>query len=211
MVRTRIKICGITCAEDAHAAVNVGADALGLVFYEQSKRAVSIAQARGILAQLPPFVSAVALFVDPDPLWVRTVLSEVTVDLLQFHGEETPEFCAAFTRPFLKALRVRPESDLLQYASRYRRARGLLLDTYRADQPGGTGECFDWSLIPSSLPLPLVLSGGLRPENVAQAVRQVSPWAVDVSSGVEASPGRKDAARLRAFIQGVRDGEIRSS
>lgn len=211
MNHTRIKICGITRGEDAEAAAQAGADALGLVFYAPSKRCIEIAQARVIAEMLPPFVTTVALFVDPDPQWVRAVLAEVAVDLLQFHGDEAPEFCTAFGKPYLKALRVRPGSDLLQYASRHRRARGLLLDTYRADQPGGTGECFDWSQIPSSLPLPLVLSGGLRPENVAQAVHQVKPWAVDVSSGVEISPGCKDVALMRAFVQGVRDGELRSA
>ncbi|CAG0978276.1 phosphoribosylanthranilate isomerase [Burkholderiales bacterium] len=211
MKTTRIKICGITRSEDAEAAAQAGADALGMVFYAPSKRCIEIAQARVIAEMLPPFITTVALFVDPDPQWVRAVLAEVPVDLLQFHGDEAPEFCTAFGKPYLKALRVRPGGDLLQYASRHRRARGLLLDTYRADQPGGTGECFDWSLIPSSLPLPLVLSGGLRPENIAQAVHQVKPWAVDVSSGVESSPGCKDVALMRAFVQGVRDGELRSA
>ncbi len=211
MKHTRIKICGITRSEDAEAAAQAGADALGLVFYAPSKRCIEIARARLIVETLPPFITTVALFVDPDPQWVRAVLAEVPVDLLQFHGDEAPEFCTAFGKPYLKALRIRAGSDLLQYASRHRRARGLLLDTYRADQPGGTGECFDWSLIPSSLPLPLVLSGGLRPDNVAQAVRQVKPWAVDVSSGVESSPGCKDSALMRAFVQGVRDGELRSA
>jgi phosphoribosylanthranilate isomerase len=208
MSRTRIKICGITRPDEARFAAAAGADAIGLVFYAPSKRWVEIAQAQAIVAALPPFVTTVALFVDPEPVAVTEVLAKVAIDLLQFHGEEGAEFCASFGKPFLKALRVRPGIDLLQYASRYGRARGLLLDTYRADTPGGTGACFDWSLIPSSLPLPLVLSGGLRPDNVSAAVRQVRPWAVDVSSGVEASPGRKDPALITAFARGVLDGEL---
>ncbi len=208
MPRTRIKICGITNAADARTCAAAGVDAIGLVFYPGSSRQVEPAAARLIVQTLPPFVSAVALFVDAAPAYVRSVLAEVPVDLLQFHGDEAPEYCESFDRPFIKALRVRPGFDLLQYASRFRRARGLLLDAFRADSPGGTGEVFDWSLIPSALPMPLVLSGGLRPENVATAVRRVKPWAVDVSSGVEAAKGRKDAALIRAFVQGVRDGEV---
>lgn len=191
--------------------VEAGVDAIGLNFYRPSPRYVTVAQAAALAKLAPPFLSIVALFVDSTAEEVRAVLDTLPVDLVQFHGNEPEEFCASFGRPFLKALRVRPEADLLQYASRYSRARGLLLDTYRAGQPGGTGESFEWSLIPSSLPLPLVLSGGLSPENVAQAVCQVRPWAVDVSSGVESSPGRKDTSLIHAFVRGVRDGDLRSA
>jgi len=206
--RTRIKVCGITHAADAETCALAGVDAIGLVFYPGSSRFVSIDTARSIAASLPPFLTIVALFVDAQPAAVERVLAAVAVDLLQFHGEETPEYCERFGKPYLKAVRVRPESDLLQYASRFGRARGLLLDSYRADSPGGTGECFDWSLIPPAMPLPLVLSGGLRPENVTDAVRRVRPWAVDVSSGVEISKGRKDAALIKAFVESVRNAEV---
>lgn len=207
-MRTRIKVCGITHPADAEACALAGVDAIGLNFYPGSSRYVSIDAARAIAASLPPFLITVALFVDAEQAIVERVLESFPVDLLQFHGDETPEFCEGFGKPFLKAARVRPDTDLLQYASRYGCARGLLLDSYRAGSPGGTGECFDWSLIPPALPLPLVLSGGLRPENVESAVRQVRPWAVDVSSGVEVSRSRKDAALIRAFVESVRNAEV---
>lgn len=197
----RVKICGITRSEDLHAACSAGADALGFVFYAKSPRHLEIAQAAALVAQLPPFVQSVGLFVNAPAEFVRAVLASVPLDLLQFHGDETPVACRLYGRPYLKAVRVRPETDLLKYASDFDDARALLLDAYVPGIPGGTGERFDWSLIPAGLPRPIVLSGGLNPDNVAEAVRAVRPWAVDVSSGVEAAPGIKDAARVAAFIQ----------
>jgi phosphoribosylanthranilate isomerase len=201
-MKTRIKICGITREEDARHAARAGADAIGLVF-APSPRRVAIADAAGIVAALPPFVSSVALFVNPTLDEVRAVVAALHPDLLQFHGEETPEFCRAAGHPYIKAARVRPGLDLVEYAARYRDARGLLLDAWSPDAHGGTGHRFDWSLIPRDLPLPVVLAGGLAPGNVADAVRAVRPWAVDVSSGVEAAKGIKDAAKVAAFIEEV--------
>lgn len=196
----RVKICGITRMEDLQAACAAGADALGFVFYAKSPRHVEIAQAAALVQALPPFVQSVGLFVDADPAYLREVLAAVPLDLLQFHGNETPEACAAWGRPWMKAIRVAPDTDLLKCAVDFSASRGLLLDAYVPGVPGGTGERFDWSLIPESLPLPVVLSGGLGPDNVAEAVRQVRPWAVDVSSGVEASKGIKDADKIAQFI-----------
>ena len=204
---TPVKICGITRVEDAHSAVGCGARALGFVFYAKSPRCIGAAQAAALVRALPPFVTTVGLFVNAEAAAVRAVLDAVPLDLLQFHGEETPDYCKAFARPFLKALRVRAGTDLLQYAREFSGARGLLLDAFVEGRHGGTGESFDWDLIPSSLPLPIVLSGGLHAGNVAAAIRRVRPWAVDVSSGVEAAPGIKDPARLAAFFQGVSDAD----
>ena len=204
---TPVKICGITRVEDAHSAVGCGARALGFVFYAKSPRCIGAAQAAALVRALPPFVTTVGLFVNAEAAAVRAVLDAVPLDLLQFHGEETPDYCTAFARPFLKALRVRAGTDLLQYAREFSGARGLLLDAFVEGRHGGTGESFDWDLIPSSLPLPIVLSGGLHAGNVAAAIRRVRPWAVDVSSGVEAAPGIKDPARLAAFFQGVSDAD----
>jgi phosphoribosylanthranilate isomerase len=207
-MRTRIKICGITRIEDALAAATAGADALGLVFVEQSPRHLSPAEASILRRELPPFVSVVALFVNADAAAVWTVIEQVRPDVLQFHGEETPEFCSSFAFPYLKAARVRPGMDLLQYAARYEDAQGLLLDAYTPGVHGGTGERFDWSLIPGELNRPIVLAGGLEPGNVGEAVRGVRPWAVDVSSGVEAAKGIKDAAKMAAFIREVRNADV---
>ncbi len=200
----RVKICGITRNEDLNAACNAGADALGFVFYAKSPRNLSIEQAASLVKALPPFVQSVGLFVDAEPDFVRAVLEAVPLDLLQFHGGETPEYCRQFGRPYLKAVRVRPGVDLVKYATDFADARALLLDAYVAGVPGGTGERFDWSLIPASLPKPIVLSGGLTPDNVSEAVQTVQPWAVDVSSGVESAPGIKDAAKVAAFIERAR-------
>jgi phosphoribosylanthranilate isomerase len=214
---TRIKICGITRVEDALAAANSGADAIGLVFYERSPRHVSIAQAAQLSAVLPPFVSVVGLFVDADAAFVREVLSSVSLDVLQFHGDETPEYCAQFAKPYLKAIRVKAGVDLIQCASDFRSAKGLLLDAHVEGIPGGTGTAFDWTLIPRQLPLPVILSGGLDAENVAAAIKQVQPYAVDVSSGVEASKGVntlkgiKDAAKVAAFINEVKRTDVQLS
>ncbi|MCO6059456.1 phosphoribosylanthranilate isomerase [Pseudomonas sp. MOB-449] len=204
MSAVRIKICGITRIEDALAAVAAGADAIGLVFYAKSPRAVTAPQARAIVAALPPFVTSVGLFVDMPRDELRQVLAEVPLDLLQFHGDETPEDCSGYGRPYIKALRVRPGDDVAAAIARYPDASGVLLDTYVPGTPGGTGEAFDWTLVPQDAARPVILAGGLTPENVADAVRQVRPYAVDVSGGVEASKGIKDAAKIQAFIQQAR-------
>lgn len=205
---TRVKICGITRTQDALAAVYLGADAIGLVFYANSPRHVMPRQAREIGGALPPFVTSVGLFVNPTEEEVAEVLETVHLDLLQFHGEESPDFCRQFRVPYIKAVRVKPGLDLVQYAAAYCDARGLLLDAFVEGAHGGTGQSFDWGLIPAALPLPIVLSGGLDAANVAAAIKQVKPWAVDVSSGVESAKGIKDAARMAAFMQGVRDADV---
>ena len=204
-MRTRIKICGITRVEDARIAVELGADAIGLVFYAPSPRNVSLDQARAIIAAIPPFVTIVGLFVDPAQGEVELVLRRCSLSLLQFHGDEAPDFCCRFGLPYLKAARVRADADLVQYLSSYHAAQGWLLDAYHDRLYGGTGEPFDWKLIPRDLARPAILSGGLTPDNVGAAVRQVRPWAVDVSSGVEAAKGVKDAAKIAAFIAGVKN------
>lgn len=204
----RIKICGITRSEDGVEAARLGADAIGLVFYEKSPRNVTLEQARAVVRALPPFVSVVALFVNPDAAFVQSVLDACPVDVLQFHGEESPEFCRSFSRPYLKAVRVRPGVDLLEWAAAYHDARGLLADAFVEGAHGGTGAVFDWTLLPPGLPLPLILSGGLTQDNVQQAVAKVHPAAVDVSSGVESSKGIKDAAKMAAFISGAKHGSV---
>jgi len=208
---TRIKICGITREQDIHAAVYAGADAIGLVFYDKSPRAVSVQRAAQLLAELPPFVTTVGLFVDAEEKFVRGVLDAVPLDVLQFHGDETPEACARYGRPWLKAIRVRPGLDLLQCAARYAGAQALLLDAHVQGVPGGTGATFDWSLIPEGLSRPVILSGGLHRGNVADAIAQVRPYAVDVSSGVEVEKGIKDAARIAAFVNEVNRIDVQLS
>mgnify|MGYP001764776833 CR=1 FL=1 len=197
----RVKICGITRTEDLRAACDAGADALGFVFYAKSPRNLSIEQAAALLRELPPFIQSVGLFVNAEPGFVRTVLDAVPLELLQFHGDESPEYCRQFGRSYLKAVRVRPDVDLVKYASDFADARALLLDAYVSGVPGGTGERFDWRLIPAGLNRPIILSGGLNLDNVAEAIQTVQPWAVDVSSGVESAPGIKDAAKVAAFIE----------
>ena len=207
-MNTRVKICGITRVQDGLAAVQLGAHAIGLVFYDASPRAVTNKQACMIVDALPPFVTAVGLFVNAEPDAVRKTLATVPLQLLQFHGDETPAYCSAFGVPYLKAVRVRPGVDLLQYAHDYRGARGLLLDAFVEGIRGGTGATFDWGLIPRDLALPIVLSGGLDADNVEAAVRAVRPWAVDVSGGVESAKGIKDAAKIEAFMNGVRNAGV---
>ncbi|MDD5390691.1 MAG: phosphoribosylanthranilate isomerase [Gallionellaceae bacterium] len=202
---TRVKICGITRIEDGLAAAQAGADAIGLVFVGKSPRHVTPQHAREIARALPPFVSTVALFVNPTAAEVEAVLKTVRPDVLQFHGEETADFCRVFGVPYLKAFRVRPGADLLQSAATYADAQGWLLDAWSEAAHGGTGERFDWDLIPRDLPRPMLLAGGLTPDNVASAVYTVRPWAVDVSSGVESSKGIKDAAKIAAFIKEIRN------
>ncbi|MBX9713412.1 MAG: phosphoribosylanthranilate isomerase [Pseudomonadaceae bacterium] len=199
----RSKICGITRIEDALIAAEAGADAIGLVFYAKSPRAVSIQQARDIVAALPAFVTTVGLFVNASREELNDVLAGVALDLLQFHGDETPAECESYQRPYIKALRVKPGDDIAQLAAPYAKARGILLDTYVPGVPGGTGAAFDWSLVPSGLSLPVILAGGLSAANVQAAIEQVRPYAVDVSGGVEAGKGIKDAAKIRAFMQAV--------
>lgn len=204
---TRIKICGITRPEDALHAAALGADAIGLVFYAASPRAVSAAQARAIVDALPPFVTTVGLFVDATAEEVRGVLDQVPLDLLQFHGDEAPDYCASFARPYIKAIRMREDVDLVREAERFATARGLLLDAYRPGVPGGTGEVFAWERVPAGLSRPIVLAGGLDASNVADAIRQVQPYAVDVSGGVEAEKGIKDAAKMAAFVAAVHQAD----
>lgn len=200
----RSKICGITRIEDALVAIEAGADAIGLVFYAKSPRAVGVAQAKAILAALPPFVTTVGLFVDCGREALDAILAEVPLDVLQFHGDETLADCEGFHRPYIKALRVSPGDDVAARIAAYPSASGVLLDTFVAGVPGGTGETFDWSLVPQGLSMPIILAGGLTPENVHAAIGQVRPYAVDVSGGVEVSKGIKDAAKVRAFIREVR-------
>lgn len=199
----RSKICGITRIEDALIAAEAGADAIGLVFYAKSPRAVSIQQARDIVAALPAFVTTVGLFVNASREELNDVLAGVALDLLQFHGDESPAECESYQRPYIKALRVKPGDDIAQLAAPYAKARGILLDTYVPGVSGGTGAAFDWSLVPSGLPQPVILAGGLSAANVRAAIEQVRPYAVDVSGGVEAGKGIKDAAKIRAFMQAV--------
>ncbi len=201
-MRTRIKICGITRPEDALAAAEAGADAIGLVFWPGSPRQVDIARAQSICLALPPFVSTVGLFLDPQESWVEEVLRQVPLDLLQFHGNEAPLECARYGWPYIKAIGMKGDVDAVRHAERYPDAQGFLLDSHRLGEAGGTGKTFDWSVVPE-LPRPVILAGGLNADNVAEAVRVVRPWAVDVSSGVEVEPGIKDPALMRRFVSEV--------
>ena len=205
-VSTRIKVCGITSVEDVRAAVAAGADAIGLVFYAKSPRYVTPQQAAAIARAVGPFVTTVGLFVDAGRAEVEAVLAQVPLQLLQFHGNESAVFCASFQRPFIKALRMADGVDVAAVEAEFAAAGalGLLLDSYSPAAPGGTGETFGWERIPVERRLPLILAGGLSPDNVAAAVRYVRPYAVDVSSGVEIAPGRKDSAKITAFVQTVR-------
>jgi phosphoribosylanthranilate isomerase len=215
-MRTRVKICGITRIDDGIAAARAGADAIGLVFWSGTPRCVSFDQARAIAAALPAFVTVVGLFVDPAADAVRAALAEVPLDLLQFHGDEPPDLCAGFGRPYIKAVPVKPGVDLLQYASRYSGARALLFDAFQpGGLPGGTGTTFDWSEVPGGLARPMILSGGLTPQNVGAAIRALRPWAVDVSSGVEATgdsgkpkKGIKSSQKIAAFIREVCNADV---
>jgi phosphoribosylanthranilate isomerase len=205
---TAVKICGITRVEDALAATRVGAHAVGFVFYEPSPRYLAPARAAEIIRALPPFVTAVGLFVDASADDVRSTLAAAPLQLLQFHGSEAPAFCRQFARPYMKTVRMKAGVDLLQYAENFHDARALLLDSYVEGLHGGSGAVFDWSLVRRDLPLPVVLSGGLTVDNVGEAVRKVRPAAVDVSSGVESAKGVKDARKITAFIKGVRNADV---
>lgn len=202
----RIKICGITRVEDALAAAEAGADAIGLVFYASSPRAVDAQQAAAIVRALPPFVTSVGLFVNASEAEVRDVLARVPLDLLQFHGDEPEEFCLRFSRPYLKAIRMRDDLDLQAQVAGWPSASGILLDSYTPGVPGGTGETFDWQRIPQQHDWSLVLAGGLRVDNVQTAIAECRPWAVDVSGGVEQAKGIKDVEKIKAFIREVRRG-----
>lgn len=201
-MRTRIKICGIKHRDDALKAVECGADAIGLIFVEKSPRYASFTDARVIAESLPPFVTVVGLFMDATAETVREALKVVPLNLLQFHGDETPEFCEQFDMPYIKALRMRENVNVIAFAQEYPNAAGILLDTY-TQAGGGSGQTFDWSLIPKDMPVPIILAGGLNPENVASAVETVKPYAVDVSSGVESEPAVKDHKKIEQFIKEV--------
>lgn len=203
MKRVRVKICGITNLADAVNAATMGADAIGLVFYADSPRNVDIDTAREIIAALSPFVTTVGLFVDPTPDHINSVLDEVSLDLLQFHGDETPEQCRRFSKPYIKAVRMRDNIILSELIERYPDASALLLDAHVEGMVGGTGQQFEWDLIPYQLDKPIILAGGLDPANVAAAIRQVQPYAVDVSGGVESVKGVKDRDKIAAFISEV--------
>jgi len=207
VARTRVKVCGLTRPEDALAAARLGADAIGIIFYPPSPRGVDIEGARNVRHALPPFVTVVGVFVDPQADFLERAIREASLDLVQFHGSEPPEFCQACSRPYVKAVRMREGVDLHQVARRYSGARALMLDSFESGKQGGTGKTFDWSLIPKDLELPFILAGGLTPGNVASAVASVSPFAVDANGGVEASPGIKDHAKIEAFIREVNRGQ----
>ncbi|MCU7880614.1 MAG: phosphoribosylanthranilate isomerase [Candidatus Thiodiazotropha sp. (ex Lucinoma aequizonata)] len=206
-MRTRIKICGITRVEDAADAVRHGVDAIGLVFYPSSPRAISLRQAQAIVKTLPPFITVVGLFVDEARSQIERFIREVPIDLLQFHGHETAADCSGYGLPWIKAVRMRDEIDLAIVERDFSHASGLLLDSYQAGVPGGTGQRFDWSRISPTLASKVILAGGLNLQNVVQAIRQVHPYAVDVSGGIEVSKGVKDAAKIEAFIAGVKRGD----
>jgi len=201
---TRVKICGLTRPEDVRAAVECGADAIGLVFYEQSPRAVTIHQAEVLAREVPPFVSLVGLFVNASEARVNEVLERIPLDLLQFHGDESPDFCARFGRRWIKAVRVREAGQIDHAFMEYQGASGLLVDAWDPERYGGTGQSFNWNLIPGDRSLPLVLAGGLSSANVSRAIEQVRPWAVDVSGGVESCKGIKDVVKISEFIKEVR-------
>lgn len=206
-MRTRIKICGITRADDARAAAGAGADAIGLVFYPPSPRYLSVERAVEIRDALPPFVQTVALFVNADAAQIAQVIGRVHPSMLQFHGDEAPDFCGQFGLPFVKACRIKPGTDALAYLEPYGRATAWLVDSY-VPEYGGVGESFDWALVPKERSRPLILSGGLDRSNVGKAIRAVRPWGVDVSSGVESAKGIKDAGKMAAFVSEVRNADV---
>ena len=202
-MRTRVKICGITRPEDGQCAAELGADAIGLVFYASSPRAVGIETAQAICKALPPFVSKVGLFVNAPRAEIQQVLEKVPLDVLQFHGDEAPADCEGFGRPYIKALRMAAGIDVLAALKQFPGASGILLDSYQAGVPGGTGQTFDWSRVPTHLRQAVILAGGLNPQNVAKAIEQVRPYAVDVSGGVEVTKGIKDRDKMTAFMNEV--------
>ena len=205
MLRTRVKICGITRAEDAVAAVACGVDAVGLVFYPPSPRHVSIQQARLIIEKIPSFVNVVAVLVDPEKDYIENIINTLPITLLQFHGGESVEFCQQFRLPYLKAMQVTVDIDIEAQCRHYDSATAVLLDTCKAGLPGGSGETFNWQLIPDKMPTPWVLAGGLNLDNMARAITELHPYAVDISSGVESSKGIKDKLLIRQLMQLIRD------
>jgi len=207
-MRTRVKICGITRPEDARDAVTQGADAIGLMFYRPSPRYISPGRARDIARQTPAFVTTVAVFVNPSREEVEEVIRECDIALLQFHGEEAPEFCASFSRPYVKVARIRPGLDLIKYLSPYATAKAWMLDAFHDDLWGGTGGAFDWGVVPNNMAKPVILSGGLTADNIPDAIRRLRPYAVDVSTGVEIAKGVKDAAKIAAFIRAVKNEDV---
>jgi phosphoribosylanthranilate isomerase len=207
--RTRVKICGLTRACDAKAAAELGADAIGLVFFPSSPRAVTSQDAKEIVAALPPFVTVVGLFVNAAPPDVRAVLAQVSIDLLQFHGDETPAYCASFGRPYIKAIQMRPDVDLGHAQSCFSDAQALLLDAYHTDARGGTGRTFDWTRAASESRRPLILAGGLSSENVRSALEIAKPYGVDVSSGAESDKGIKDSKKMAQFLNEVYEFDYR--
>jgi len=206
-MRTRVKICGITRVEDALAAAEAGVDAVGLVFYPASPRYVTVSRARAVCAALPPFVSVVGLFVNAAREEVQAVIDEVPVDLLQFHGGESADSCSGFGRPYIKAIGMQAGLDPLAVMAAHPHASGFLLDAWQPDTHGGGGAVFDWGQVPVRCDRPLILAGGLAPENVAAAIERLKPFAVDVSSGVEQDKGIKSADRIQAFMRGVEHGD----
>ncbi len=210
MNRTRVKVCGITHPQDGCNAAMLGVDAIGLVFYAKSPRAIDPLTARQIVLALPPFVTPVGLFVNADPAEIHDILRQVPLGMLQFHGNEDPDVCAGFGLPFIKAVPMGAAASVEDYARRFATAAGLLLDSHDNTTIGGSGRRFDWQLIPEKFPKPIVLAGGLTPDNVAEAIKRFQPFAVDVSSGVESAKGIKDTDLMRAFIKGVESGEYRA-
>ncbi len=210
-MRTRIKFCGITRAEDAAIAAELGVDAIGLVFYAGSPRYVTISQAVEIVSNLSAFVSVVGLFVDAQEAEIREVLDNVQIDCLQFHGDEPPEACRRYNKRYIKAIRMRENTNVLSVTRRYNDADGLLLDAYHPDAKGGTGGRFDWGMVPEVSLLPIILAGGLEASNVRMAIKEVNPYALDVSSGIESGKGIKNKAKMTAFINAVRQGDLRTS
>jgi phosphoribosylanthranilate isomerase len=206
-VRTRVKICGFTRVEDAVFAANLGVDAIGLVFYSASPRYVGIAQAKKIIQALPAFISVVGLFVNADEAQIRDTLAAVSLDVIQFHGDESPEACVIYGKPFIKAVRVQANTDIMALAEDFNEASGLLLDAYHPGVMGGTGQSFDWRVIPEHCRLPLILAGGLAPGNVWKAIHECRPYALDVSSGVETAKGIKDNEKMAAFLKEVYEGD----
>ncbi len=202
--RVRVKICGITRVEDAIAAADAGADAIGLNFYPRSKRVIDISRAKAIIKALPPFITTVGLFVDQDSAYIQSLVKELDLDLLQFHGDESQEECLAISKPYIKAIRMKPGIDLKDLILEYDSCSGILLDAYVSGLAGGTGTSFEWDRVPQNLQKPVILAGGLNPENVYDAVQVVKPYAVDVSGGVESEPGIKDSSKIIEFIKNVR-------
>lgn len=202
-MRVRIKFCGMTNHEDAQYAAQLGVDAIGLIFYKQSPRAVTITEAKSVVENLPPYISRVAIFVDPDESLVNEILQQISPHYLQFHGHESPDFCRSFGLPYIKAIHIKDEDISSSYEKNYPDACGFLFDAYQEGIPGGTGKVFDWNKLPKNLEKPMILSGGLDPLNVIQAIEQLHPYAVDVTSGIESRPRMKDKTKMKAFVDSV--------